>query len=365
MNLLRFGVLLSIGLNLAGCNSDAPSPVPPRPVLTTTIALISTETFGPFLGTVEPRYQTQLGFQTSGRMIERDVNVGDLVRKGQRLAALGATIAQFGLARAEADVNDAQAQFAYAQGILNRQKILVANDNAPQVAMDNATAQLETAKARVDQAKAALVVAEKQMDYTVLTANFDGVVTAWSAEVGQYVSVGQAVVTIARPDVRDAVVDIPDDLIGGVTPGMEFTARLEASPEISCKSRVREIDPLADPITRAHRVRLTLEDPGAAFRLGTTVTIAREQAIPSKILVPAAAVLSDGSGRYVWVLAENGQSVTRRKIGVAGNEGDSIIVQSGLATGDRIVIVGVHSLRDGQAVAGEAGSVTKSKGPER
>ncbi len=47
MNLLRFGVLLSIGLNLAGCNSDAPSPVPPRPVLTTTIALISTETFGP------------------------------------------------------------------------------------------------------------------------------------------------------------------------------------------------------------------------------------------------------------------------------------------------------------------------------
>ena len=75
--------------------------------------------------------------------------------------------------------------------------------------MDNATAQLETAKARVDEAKAALVVAEKQIDYTVLTANFDGVVTAWSAEVGQYVSVGQAVVTIARPDVREAVVEFP------------------------------------------------------------------------------------------------------------------------------------------------------------
>ena len=146
---------------------------------------------------------------------------------------------------------------------------------------------------------------------------------------------------------------------------MEFTARLQASPEISCKSRVREIDPLADPITRAHRVRLTLEDPGSAFRLGTTVTIAREQAIPSKILVPAAAVLSDGSGRYVWVLAENGLSVTRRNIGVAGTEGDSIIVRSGLASGDRIVVVGVHSLRNGQAVAGEASSATKSKGRER
>ena len=119
MNPLRFGVLLLIGLNLAGCNSDTPLPVSSRPVLTTTVALISTQTFGPFLGTVEPRYQTQLGFQTSGRMIERDVNVGDLVRKGQRLAALGATIAQFGLGRAEADVNDALAQFAYAQGIRN------------------------------------------------------------------------------------------------------------------------------------------------------------------------------------------------------------------------------------------------------
>jgi membrane fusion protein, multidrug efflux system len=365
MTPLRLGALLLIGLNLAGCDSDTPLPVPPRPVLTTTITPISTETFGPFLGTVEPRYQTQLGFQTSGRMIERDVNVGDLVRKGQRLAALEETIAQFGLARAEADVNDAQAQFAYAQGILNRQKILVTNDNAPQVAMDNATAQLETAEARVDQAKAALIVAEKQIGYTVLTANFDGVVTSWSAEVGQYVSIGQAVVTIARPDVREAVVDIPDDLIGSITPGMEFTARLQASPEISCESRVREIDPLADPITRAHRVLLTLEGPGSAFRLGTTVTIAREQAIPPKILVPAAAVLSDSNGEYVWILAENGLTVTRRKIRVTGTEGDNIIVRSGLAAGDRIVIVGVHSLRDGQAVAGEAGSATKSKGPEQ
>ncbi len=79
---------------LAGCNNDT-APLPPRPVLTMTVTPVTTEIFGPFSGTVQARYQTQLGFQTSGRMVARDVYVSDLVKKGQRLAALDPTIARF------------------------------------------------------------------------------------------------------------------------------------------------------------------------------------------------------------------------------------------------------------------------------
>jgi RND family efflux transporter MFP subunit len=336
-------------------------------VLTITIAPITTELFGPFAGTVEARYETQLGFQASGRMITRDVYVGDRVKTGQRLAALDPTIAQFALARAKADVVDAEGQLANAEGIAHRQGILVAENSSSQAALDSAIAGRDTAKARLDQSRASLRVAEHQVGYMELSASFDGVVTAWTAEVGQFVSDGQAIVTIARSDSRDAVIDIPDDAMSHIADGTEFDARLQSSPQIVAKARVREITPLADPVTRSHRVRLTLEDPVPAFRIGTTITVGSERTVTPRILVPAAAVFggTDGQngqqdGRYVWVLADNGTKVARRQIDLAGADGDNAVVRSGLFAGDRVVVVGVHSLHDGQAVAGEGGTTRKA-----
>lgn len=359
--LLVPAALVLAAAGLSACSKETQPPTPPRPVLTIKITPITTERFGPFAGTIEARYETQLGFQTSGRIVARDVYVGDRVKNGQRLAALDPTIAQLGLTRAKADVADADAQFTNAEGIARRQTILAGEGSSTQAALDNAVAGRDTAKARLDQAQAALRLAEHQIGYTELTANFDGVVTAWSAEVGQYVNAGQAIVTIARSDSRDAVIDIPDDFMARVTPGMEFNVRLQELPRITAKAKVREITPLADPITRLHRVRLTLEDPVAAFRIGTTIAVESEHAITPKILVPSAAVVDGDGGRYVWVLTDNGTKVARRVIEVAGTEGDNAVVKSGLAAGDRVVVVGVHSLHDGQAVAGEAGTASKAE----
>jgi len=365
---MRPGSLLLIfvaAVGLAGCSDNGPVSEPPRPVLTMTVTPVTIETFGPFAGTVQPRYQTQLGFQTSGRMVARDVYVGDLVKKGQRLAALDPTIAQFGLTRAKADVADAEAQLTNAEGIAGRQITLTAGGIATQAAQDSAIAGRDTAKARLDQARAALRVAEEQISYTELDASFDGVVTSWSAEVGQFVGDGQGVVTIARPDIREAAVDIPDDLISRIVQGMEFRVRLQSSPRIDAEAHVRENDPLADPVTRSHRVLLTLQNPDPAFRLGTTITVMDERSVTPKILVPATAVLYGNDGPYVWVLAANGTSVVRQPIQVAETDHEMIIVGAGLSAGDKVVVVGVHSLRDGQAVAGDepAGEI-RAKGTQ-
>lgn len=343
-------------LTCGGCNETAPPPVPLRPVLAIDVAPVTRQAFGPFASTVEPRYQAQLGFQVAGRMVARDVEVGDNVRKGQRLAALDPTVLQFALLRAKADVADAQAQLANAQGIEDRQRILATGGNASQAVLDNAVAGRETAKARLDQAKASLRMAEDKMGYTELHANFDAVVTAWNAVVGQYVDTGQATVTLARPDIREAVVDIPDELIGSITVGMPFLVRLQAAPAVTAVASVREIGPLADDLTRSHRVRLTLRDPSPAFRLGTTVTIAHETEVTPFIPVPAGAVLSDGGKSFVWVLTADGKRVERRDVEVEGTCGESCRTRSGLVAGDKVVVVGVHSLRDGQAVAGRLGA---------
>ncbi len=348
-------VLLPFVLALAGCKGDEEPPAPLRSVLTTTVEPVSVETFGPFASTVEARYQTQLGFQLAGRMVARDVFVGDTVHKGQRLAALDPVVTQFALLRAKADVADAQAQLANATGIEARQRTLNAGGNVAQATLDGAVAGRDTAKARLDQAQAALRVAEDQIGYTELHANFDGVVTAWSAEVGQYVDNGQAVVTLARPDVREAIVDVPDDFIGKVAPGMTFLARLQAAPDTSARAVVREIGPLAEEATRTHRVRLTLTDASPAFRLGTMLSLSREVSVVPHMLVPAAAVLKDGGKPFVWVLGRDGRHVARRDIALAGMVDDQASITSGLEAGERIVIVGVHSLGDGEAVAGELG----------
>ncbi len=348
----RLLALAVVAAALAGCKEEAQPPLPPRPVLTMRIQPRTSETFGPFASTVEARYQAQLGFQVAGRMVARDVYVGDRVTAGQRLAALDPTIVQFNLTRAKADVADAEAQLVNTQGGAQRAQTLITGGNTTKATLDNAVAARDTASARLNQARAALHTAEDQLGYTELHAAFDGVVTLWSAEVGQYVSNGQAVVTVARPDVREAVVDIPDELISRVKPGMEFTVGLQSAPQIVARARVREIGPLADSVTRTRRVRMTLENAGPAFRLGTTLTVSVEKAIAPTIRIPATAVLTEGDAHAVWVLAKDEAHVTRRGVTIAGSEDDEVRVTSGLKAGDEIVVVGVHSLSDGQAVAG-------------
>ncbi len=351
----RYAAIVLLAMLATGCRDEAAqAPEPIRPVVVTVVKPVATAVFGPFASTVEARYQTQLGFQLAGRMVARDVYVGDLVKAGMRLAALDPTVTQFALTRAQADVADAKAQLLNTEGVESRQRQLATAGNASQATLDNAVASRDTARARLDQMQAALRMAQDQIGYTQLRASFDGVVTAWSAEVGQYVSNGQAVVTVARPDIREAVVDIPDELIGKISPATIFTVHLLSSPDIMATASVREIGPLADAATRSRRVRLALKNPSEAFRIGTTLTVEVRTPISPRVVLPATAVLDDAGRRSVWVLADDGRSVTRRAVAVGGVEGDEVFV-TGLADGDRVVTVGVHSLKDGQAVAGEVG----------
>jgi RND family efflux transporter MFP subunit len=259
---------------LAACNGhgeeggEAAAAAPIRPVLTQVVVPSDTVMFGPFAGTIEPRYQAQLGFQIPGRMVARDVTIGDLVTRGQRLAALDTIVTRFDLTRAEADLADAKAQAENAEAAEARTRRLMSGNSVAQATLDQAVAKRETARARVDQALSSLQKARDQMGYTELKAEFDGVVTQRLAEVGQVLTAGQGVVTVARPDVREAVVDIPEVYVGALPADGIFTVALQSAPELTARGRVREIAPLAESGTRSKRIRISLDQPGPAFRLG-------------------------------------------------------------------------------------------------
>lgn len=342
-------LVMAAALALAGCDrKEAEAPVPVRPVLYTVVAPVTSETFGPFAGTVEPRYSAKLGFQIAGRMVARDVEVGDLVKPGQRLAALDAKVPSFALNQAKADVADAEAQNSNAAATAARQKRLYDGGSVTKAQLETATAAADTAAARLVQARAGLQKAQDQFGYTELRSDGAGVVTAWTAEVAQVVPAGQSVVTVARPDVIEAVVDIPDGLIGGVRPGEAFSVALQSAPGVTARGAVREIAPQSDSATRTRRVRLTLEGPPPAFRLGTTVAVSLRRPIPPRIALPATALRSRDGHDAVWLVT--GDRVVSRDVTVADRGADAVTVETGLAADDEVVIAGVHSLSEGQAV---------------
>jgi RND family efflux transporter MFP subunit len=282
-------------------------------------------------------------------MTARDVTVGDLVKKGQRLAALDPTVVQLQVASAQADVANAQAQLVNAVATQTRQQTLAQGGNAAQSQLDAAIANAETAKARVTQTLAALQKAKDQLSYSELQADYDGVVTAWTAEVGQVVTAGQSVVTIAKPDEREAVFDVPDSLIGTMGLDEVYTVALLIDTSFTAKGRVRELAPQSDASTRTRRVRLSLEDPPLGFRLGTTVSVSLLRPSPMRIELPASAILEKDGKNSVWVVAAPG-TVDLREVTLTAREGLRVTLSAGLAKGDRIVTAGVHSLKAGQAV---------------
>ena len=225
---LRLTLIAAVVSTLGACHGEEENAGPPpvRPVLYTVAKPIDTIVFGPFAGFVAPRYQSEIGFQIAGRVIARDVTVGDVVKKGQRIAALDPVVTRFALTRAEAELADATAQAENAIATEARQRRLIANGNVTQARLDSAVASRDTAQARLAQAQANLQKARDQMGYTELHADFDGVVTVRSAEVGQVLSAGQAVATLARPEEREAVVDIPEDLVGAMPKDAVFTVAL-------------------------------------------------------------------------------------------------------------------------------------------
>jgi membrane fusion protein, multidrug efflux system len=336
----------------AGCKEEAAAPVPVRPVLTTVVG--PAPRGSAVVGTVEPRFKTDIGFRVLGRLIARPVNVGDFVDQGQTLAAIDSTALELAVQSAKAELAKAQARLANATATEERKRTLIASEATTKANLDSAEDARAGAQASVARAQANLTKALDQLSYGQLKADFAGVVTAASADVGQVVSPGQSVVTVARPDIREAVVDVGPDFPVGLQLGLPFTVSMQLRPAIKVEGRIREIAPEADRMTRMRRVRIALVDPPAIFRLGTTVTAQLSDPQGEVLRVPASAVLNKDGNTFVWVIDLPATTVSLRKVALSA-DGSGMRVNAGLAAGTRVVTAGAHSLEQGQQVRIEEG----------
>jgi len=340
--------MLASGLALAGCQQETKAPDPVRPVLST--ILQSSRSDGTVaVGVVEPRYKTSVAFRVLGRLTARPVNVGDLVAEGQTVGTIDSTALELAVRAAKAELAKAEAQLANARATEDRQRTLITTDTTTKQALDNAEQARAGAEASVARAEANLTKAIEQLGYAELKADFAGVVTAVGAEVGQVVSPGQSVVTVARPDIREAVVDIGEDFPLPLETGLPFTVGLQLLPSVQVEGKIREIAPQADPVTRTRRVRIALNDPPPSFHLGATVMAKPSTEQSPTLRVPATAVLAKDGTNFVWVVDRAASTVSLQQVDVSVDEG-GIRLTGGLSPGARIVTAGIHSLKQGQQV---------------
>jgi RND family efflux transporter MFP subunit len=343
---------------LAACKQDADqAEIAPavRPVLTVKAEAKSSQQYGPFVGSIQPRYSTDFSFRLFGRMVARPVNVGSIVKQGDELAALDPAVQALLVRDQAAAVAGAKAQLANATAEEARQRPLLERNITPQSQFDLVVQNRETAAANVLRAESALRRAQDDLAFTQLRADFAGVVTAVHLDPGHVVNAGQKIVTIARPEVREAVIAVPSGLAADLSSGQAFDMTVELDQTVKIKAAaVRSVDPTADPVTRTRIAYLTLNDPPEAFRLGITVSVSMTRPVTPRVDLPATALLEKDGKTQVWVVDPAGK-VQLRDVVLLGRDEGTITVKSGIAAGERVVTVGVHSLAPGQVVkiAGE------------
>lgn len=343
-------LLLGAIAGLTACHRQTAAPAEPtRPVLS---IIVAPELAGgaAFAGTVEARYESILSFRVLGRMIVREVNVGDKVEKGARLAALDPTPFQLALQDAEADLAKTEAHREQAKLDAARQRQMFSDGVSAKAEFEAAQHEWENAEAATAVAQANVRLAQEHLGYAELHAEFDGVIAATKAQVGQVVQPGQEVVRVVRPEEREAVVDVPDNIAASLHPGTDFLVSSEAEPATRVKGAVREIAPQADSATRTRRVRITLVDPPLNFRLGTIVKAAAGVTIGAEIDLPSSALLERDGKTFVWVVDPATSKVSTREVKLGARDADSFRVVEGLAPGTRVVTAGAHSLSVNQTV---------------
>lgn len=302
-----------------------------------------------FTGTVASRVQSNLGFRVPGKIVQRMVDAGQQVKKGQGLMRIDETDLQLALTAKRNTVIAAHAVLIQAQADEKRYATLVKNGLAatPQ-RYEQAKAALDTASAQLAAAEADAEVAENEAAYTVLVADSDGTVVNTLGDPGQVVAAGQTVVQLAQAGPREAVVWLPETFRPSI--GSEAQASVFGDGSLSGKTRLRQISDAADPQTRTYEARYVLEGAAASAPLGSTVTIRIPDADRrTEVAVPVGAILDDGSRTGVWVVKGRPSTVNFMPVRIE-RIGEETAFVTGIGIGDQIVALGAHLLENGATV---------------
>lgn len=348
-----FALLLGCA-GLVACSRPAPAPEPIRSVKLLQVGVGEFAAQHEYAGEVRARTESRLGFRVPGKLVSREVALGQQVQAGQLLARLDAQDYRLASEAARAQVAAATTQRDLAAADVQRFSALRAQNFISSAEFERRQATLQAAQASLDQARAQAEGQSLQIDYTRLVADVAGVVTGIDAEPGQVVAAGTPVVRIAQAGERDVVFSVPEDKVARLHPGQAVAVRAWADGA-RYSGRVREVAASADPVTRTYLVKVTLV-PSAGQPLpplGATVHALPEDMGATGqpvIKLPTTALHQENGGSAVWVFDPASSTVRSQAVQVATADGNEVVITEGLTPGMRVVATGGHVLAPGQKV---------------
>ena len=347
----RIACLLSVAISLASCNdrSDVSSK-PPTLVRTETVRLQDRQRSATLTGDIQARVRAELSFRVSGRVTERLVDVGAHVNADDVLARIDPTEQQADLDAAIAKVTGAETDVRVTSATLGRQKTLFAQGFTTRSSLDQAQEAQRTAESSLEAAKAEVGTAKDNLTYVDLRASAAGVITERNIEVGQVAQAAQKAFTLAQDGARDAVFDVYESIFFEQPESTAIVLALVSDPAVTAQGRAREVSPTIDSKTATVRVKIAIDNPPAAMKLGSPVTGTVRWNRPGRIVLPWSALTAAGPAPAIWIVDPASKTVSLKPIVVDSYATGIIVLKSGLQPGDRVVTDGGKLLSPGQTV---------------
>src|SRR5882757_7095737 len=342
--------LALVAIALAGCNEVVAEKVAPsRPVLVSTVHYEPESPERSFVGTIKPRIETDMGFRVPGKVAKRLVEVGQTVDVGQPLATLDEVDLKLQAEQSEAEFSAATGVLAQAGAAEQRAKDLRAKGWTTDAQLDQAKAAADEARARLNRAQRSVELTNNSLSYATLVADTRGVVTATLIDAGQVVASGQTAVRVARFAEKEAVVAIPETLVGRAKDGVA-TVTLWSEPDKKYAAKLREVAPSADPATRTYLAKFSLPDAGDSVSLGMTATLTLADRVTERVAkLPLSALYSQGGDPSLYVVDASGD-IALKPVAVKSYETKCVVISGGVDEGARVVTLGVQKLDPAQKV---------------
>ncbi|MEM7075535.1 MAG: efflux RND transporter periplasmic adaptor subunit [Pseudomonadota bacterium] len=363
----RIVIAALVPMCLSAClpeeDEDTTETTPPvRGLITTLVEEQEQTTIRRYPGILEPGEVNALSFEVGGKMGRLDLSVGQRVTEGQVLARLDSAQFQSTVENRRAALDAVNVRLAQAEEDLQRSESLLERGAVTRVRRDEDRTRVRELQAERTQAEQTLREAEENLKDTVLTAPFDGIVSALDVDSFATLASGQTVLSIYEASDFEVSFFVSFDVASQLVVGTPASVRLADNPDISLAAVVSELGERADTVS-SFPVVVALTDISPVMKAGMSVEVSFEFDVPGDggFLIPTSAAITDGeipeaAGPNsiqpvpVYVYDPETSTVQRRTVSFAGLRENSFLVVDGLEAGERVAIKGVSFLRDGMEV---------------
>ena len=360
---MKYAFFLLVPLILTGCKEDeAEVPAMIRGLKTHQVVDVERSSVRRFPGVLEPSEITTLSFEVGGKLESVSLDIGQILGEGDVIARIDPKSLELQVATSQAAVDQARSAAENAQENYERQEELLIGGSVTRVAVDAARTESETSAAGLAQAEKTSESAQQNVDKTVLTAPFVGIVNTVEVNSFATVSAGTPAASMYSTDRFEVSFSVSFDTVNKLVVGKRARVRLADQPEVILNAVVSEIGARADSVS-SFPIVLELKDTHPLLKAGMAVEAAIEFPLPAEegFSIPLTTIIKDGSNGTratpetpskmgVYVYDPDSGTVKQRQVTVGGIRENSLIIIEGLTVGERVASAGVSFLQDGQSV---------------